>query len=1153
MTAIATEGAEAQKGILLGLAAFRENLISEEILLGCLRVWSAESTACRIEEVLLSHGGIDARQLQWLAEIVQKELNASSAGANDLAAANGPALNGRFRLLRVLSQGGLGEIFIAHDEELNRRVAVKSIQEKHANHAECRIRFLREAEITGSLEHPGIIPVYSKGENSDGRPYYAMRFIEGETLQEAIARFHRCNRPLDAHDFELRQLLGRFVAVCNALAYAHSQGVLHRDVKPSNIMLGNYGETLILDWGLARSLQNGVEQQEKHQPLPAHPLSHPGVTQVGRVMGTPQYMSPEQAAGLTETLSPASDVYSLGATLYSLLTGSDPFAGVEDDLVVHLVQGGDFPRPRLRKPGIPAALEAVCMKAMRRVPEQRYPSARALADDLERWLADDPVTAYEEPRLARFFRQARRHKGKVGIAGGVAVLALTIAAAGMLLSAENRRQLAEKIRADSAEKSRSAIGHLAARALMEEGRANHYLYFSRINLADRAWQEAQVYRMNQLLSLAEESAPKMVGFEWHYLWRLCHSSVFTFNRHRQPVTGVVFSPDGKHVASCAADGAIMVWEFADEHQRIKLEDHSTPIASIAFSPDGMRLASGSADGLVKVWNVAHGAGIVGDRCLCTMSEHSGAVNAVAYSSDGRTLVSAGDDQSIRIWSSASLDGKQKPQLMRILHAPGGRVVSVALSPNGRLLASAQRGGNEARQVADVDIWDLARSAAQPISTLHHHHDNVSCLAFSPDGRFLATASFDETVKLWETKDLNDPDPDSALTLRGHLDTVTSLAFSQDSRRLASGSDDRTVRIWAIAKGEEEMIIRGHSRPVTCVAFGANDRFIASGSLDNTVRVWDALNLQEAVTLKGHLRDVNSISYSPDAKWIATGSDDQTVRIWPCGKDRSFIELGRDLGGVNVVAFDPSGARLAAATQTGQLYVWNLESRELIARLDAGKTVLTGMSFSHNGRLLAATAEDGRLRIWDSRVFEPAASLAPQTTETGIPTGLTCLAFSPDDGSIALGSGAGAIHLFDVASGAICSSQRGYATRVTAIAYSPDGRGVATASADRFVRLWDTSLQNEIGTFRGHSQTVTSLVFSPDGARLASAGNDRIIKVWDVETREEALNLKGHTDTITSLAFSPNGRILVSASDDGTAKIWSSVYLDTSSPKESAGQ
>jgi serine/threonine-protein kinase len=354
----------------------------------------------------------------------QSEALPDGVGPAAPAGGSAPLVGARYRPLTLHAQGGLGEIFLARDEELSREVALKRMRRPHAGDAESRRRFLREGEITGGLEHPGIVPVYGLTRDADGQPCYAMRFIRGQNLAEAIARLHATAAA--GRDLALRQLLARFVVVCNTVAYAHSRGVVHRDLKPANIMLGDYGETLVVDWGLAKRVgAAGAAPPPGPDGLPRSPLDGQDGTGTGELLGTPAFMSPEQAAGQNEAVGPASDIYGLGATLYAVLTGRPPFGGDSVAEVLQRVQGGDFPPPRQLRPGTPRALEAICLKAMAREPSARYTTALELAADLERWLADEPVTAWREPLRVRSGRWVRRHQALVSAAAaaGLALLA----------------------------------------------------------------------------------------------------------------------------------------------------------------------------------------------------------------------------------------------------------------------------------------------------------------------------------------------------------------------------------------------------------------------------------------------------------------------------------------------------------------------------------------------------------------------------------------------------------------------------------------------------------------------------------------------------------------------------------------------------------
>ena len=332
-------------------------------------------------------------------------------------------------------------MFVALDAELHREVALKQILEKHADDPVSRQRFVAEAEITGGLEHPGVVPVYGLGTYGGGRPYYAMRFIKGDSLKEAIEHFHADvslkNDP-GRRSLELRKLLRRFLDVCNAIDYAHSRGVIHRDIKPANIILGKHGETLVVDWGLAKAVGRADPSVGEQTIAPSS--SGSSETLPGSALGTPAYMSPEQACGDLDRLGPRSDVYSLGATLYCLLTGKPPFEGEDVGEILRKVQRGDFVPPRQLDPSLDKALEAVCLKAMANKPGDRYPSCRALAEDIERWMADEPVSAWAEPWTRKLLRWLTRHR--TGVTGAAAAVLAGVVGLSAVLAVQARANLA---------------------------------------------------------------------------------------------------------------------------------------------------------------------------------------------------------------------------------------------------------------------------------------------------------------------------------------------------------------------------------------------------------------------------------------------------------------------------------------------------------------------------------------------------------------------------------------------------------------------------------------------------------------------------------------------------------------------------------------
>jgi serine/threonine protein kinase len=498
----------AAQNLLFGLLAFQNGFIDRDALLGAFSAWVADKSralgdllrerrsldaarydliAALVGEHLKLHGGDPEASLAALSSVdsVRHDLEqtvdpvilsgvsvvGTARGEHDAAGACSPGSRARragdrFRILRFHRKGGLGQIHVAQPEELGREVALKEILPEKADSDHLRSRFVLEAEINGGLEHPGIVPIYSLGHYADGKPFFAMRFVEGDSVKEAIEAYHRAHPHADPSTVEFRKLLARFIDVCETIAYAHSRGVLHRDLKPTNIMLGRYGEALIIDWGLAKATGRRAKSDAEHPEATLVPASgdsrHPTIG----VLGSPRYMSPEQARGEIDTLGPATDVYGLGATLYHLLTGRPPIEVIDGesiDLILEKVRAGAIAPPRSCNSSIPVALEAICLKALALRPGDRFSSVKALAEDVEHWLADEPVTARPDSALARASRWGRKHSTAVASLGMLLKTGLAASSAGLVLINEERIK----------------TGHALDRALKAEGQATANLASAR--------------------------------------------------------------------------------------------------------------------------------------------------------------------------------------------------------------------------------------------------------------------------------------------------------------------------------------------------------------------------------------------------------------------------------------------------------------------------------------------------------------------------------------------------------------------------------------------------------------------------------------------------------------------------------------------------
>jgi WD40 repeat protein/serine/threonine protein kinase len=1150
-----TPRTSADRNLLFGILALQMDFVTRDALIVAMNAWVLDKTKS-LGQILCEQGALSVPRRTLLDALVQEHLNQHGNDAeqslaalstpsglrDDLRRLADPDLDAslahfvlahrpdgdggatvdhvgvrdmpgalRYRVLRPHAKGGLGEVFVAEDTELRREVALKEIRAERADDPASRGRFLLEAEVNGRLEHPGIVPVYGLGQHANGRPYYAMRLIQGETGKDAIARFHATDqRRADPGErsLALRQLLSRFVAVCNVIAYAHSRGVLHRDVKPANVMLGKYGETLVVDWGLAKVVGR-PDAASADGEVTLRPVSAGEVlTQAGAALGTPAYMAPEQAAGRLDQLGPASDIYGLGATLYCLLTGQPPFRGEDAGDLLQRVMKGMWLPPRQVKPEVPAALDAICRKAMALRPEDRYGSALALAADVEHWLADEPVSAWPEPLAVKARRWLGRHRTLVtGTAAAVLVAVVSLAVATVLLTAANKEERKAKEKADA------ALLH-----------AEWLVYAGKISLAQREWEANNVGVARDLLDGCRSD---FRGWEHDYLHVLFNSNQRTLRGHSSNVDSVAFSPDGKRLVSGSFDKTVKVWDLTTGQATLTLKGHTNGVTSVAFSPDGKRLASASHDNTVKVWDATTG------QAILTLKGHTGLVSSVAFSPDGKRLVSAGDfNNTAKVWDL--MTGRDT----LALKGHKSMVSSLAFSPDGKRLASGSLDNT-------VKVWDAATS--QATLTLQGHTSWVTSVAFSPDGKRLVSADFDKTVKVWDLAT-----GQATLTLQGNsgmvssVGTVCSVAFSPDGKHLISASQDNALKVWDATTGQDSLTLQGNSGMVSSVAFSPDGKRLASGSQDGTVKVWVAATSQATLTLQGHTSGVTSVAFSPDGKRLVSASQDKTLKMWDATTGQNTRTFQGHTNSVSSVAFSPDAKRLVSGSSDKTVKVWEATTGRDILTLQGHTDVVNSVAFSPDGKRLASSAGNlgargvpSEVKVWDATTGQATLTLQGHTDVA------TSVAFSPDAKRLVTGIFDGTVKVWDLTTGRATLTLEGHTAVVTSVAFSPDGKRLASSAGNVFrargvpgmVKVWDATTGQATLTLKGHNSMVSSVAFSPDGKRLVSGSSDGTVKVWEATTGQDLLTLRGHTGEVTSLAFSPDGKRLVSASGDGTVKVW----------------
>jgi WD40 repeat protein len=1012
--------------------------------------------------------------------------------AGDLASASAAASGGDvtfplptavagYEILAEQGRGGMGVVYQARHLKLNRLVALKMILAGGYAGPEQLARFRAEAETLARLRHPNVVQIYEVGE-VDGKPYLALEFLEGGSLNQKLQ-----GTPLPPWE------AARLVEVlAGAVQAAHQGQIVHRDLKPANVLLTADGTPKITDFGLAKRLDEA------------------GQTQSGAVLGTPSYLAPEQASGQSKQVGPAADVYALGAILYECLTGRPPFKAATTVDTLLQVANEEPVAPRRLQPKVPRDLETICLKCLSKEPSRRYATARALAEDLRRFLSDQPVKARPVGAIERGLKWVRRRPA-AAVAHGLVLLVVVLGGLGggvtwlWQRSEQAREQLAGEKR-----KSETVRDRLA-----------EVSYLHLIGLAHREWQEAEVARSEQLL---ESCPPEKRGWEWDYVNRLCHADLLTLKGHTGAVNGVAISPDGRRLASASDDHSVKVWDARTGQEVFTFQGHSDGVSGVVFSPDGLRLASTSRDLTTKIWDAGTG------QVACTI-RHDDRVQGLAFSPNGRFLATGGYyNQTVWLWDA------QSGQKVRTFKGLTGLVNGVAFSPDGRRLA----GWSGAAGKGEIKLWDW-ETGLEVLSI--EHPASIVDVAFSPDGQRLAGGSSDKTIRVWDAQTGR-----VLFTISGHTARVDAVTFSPDGTYLASGCEDQTVRVWEAATGQEVACHKGHKDHdrIGGVAFSPDGQWLASASTDATVKVWRATTDPRAYALAGHGRMIAEVKVSPDGQTLASASDDGTIRTWDLASHRQVLSIPAHDAGVESVTFSPDGKCLASGGKDRLVKVWDVKTGTELLSLSGHTAPVTSVAFSPDGTRLASASGTydqkvfnliaGEAKLWDARTGKELHVLS------GDGHGVSCVAFSPDGQRLACG-GDKQVTVWDVLSGRQRLVLPAHTDTVVGIAFSPDGQQLATASYDKTVKVWDATSGTPIFTFPGHVARVTCVAFSPDGERLASGGDDRTIRIVVARTGEEALSLKGTVGPVHSLAFSPDGHFLVSGGWDHLLRVWDARPLE----------
>ena len=1006
-------------------------------------------------------------------------------------------------------------------QPVRRKVALKVIK-AGMDTAQVVARFEAERQALALMDHPNIARVFDGGTTDRGRPYFVMELVKGVPITQYA----------DQHKMPIRDRLRLFADVCRAVQHAHQKGIIHRDLKPNNVLVAPYdGRPVVkvIDFGVAKATSAVLTDRTMF-------------TAFGAIVGTPEYMSPEQAEVNNQDIDTRSDIYSLGVLLYELMAGSTPLTRnrVKDVAlleVLRVIREEEPPRPSTRLssmaelPSIAACrslepkglssllrgeLDWIVMKALEKNRSRRYESANALAADVQRYLDDEAVQACPPSRSYRLRKFARRNKSALAM--------LTVFVAALLTTG-----------------AVATISHFrTSAALTREAAANKQLegtlYYQTISLAERARAAGHVRLAEQLL---QDCKPALRGWEWHYLNRLRYGhmpaiehpshlfnlavsrdgrlvavggsdgsitvrdsrrlgEIRVFRAHTSWARSLAFSPDSRRLASGGWDRRIRFWNLTDDKPvwEAKADDI---VQCVAYHPDGHHIASSGASGLIQFWDARTGQEIT------RITNHDDNLFALSFSPDGRLLAGGGSDGRVKIWRT------EGGGLVHLLPAQSEQILGLEFSPDGRLLAAASGGFYTKEHRGEVNIWET--DSGRRLHRLGGPDGSAFCVAFSPDGtRVAAGGSADPSVRVWDVSTGL-----LAIRLNGHRDAVWSVAFSPDGNRLYSSSGDHTLRVWdatPLTSGSEaeRAVLADFGSEVHGIAFHPDGELLATACPEGDLQIWNARTSQLVQTIK--VKGTCCVAFSRNGRWLAAGSFG-VIHVWeaPGWKPRSSIRTG-DM--VNAVSFHPSNGQLAAAVGK-TVGIWDVATGVQRTAPAEHTNFLLSAVYSPDGQTIASAGFEGEIKIWNV-----------DARPTSVLPGAIPSPMSPWDW-LARAWLTGSAHP--------SRTLIGHVGRVSCIAFSPDGKHLVSAGVDGVFHRWDTATWTRTTPALGHYGHVRALAFSPDGTRLASAGSDATVRVWDALDFRQLFALRGHTDSVGGIAFSPDGDLIASVSLDRTVRIW----------------